>query len=91
MLVKGIMDYDGFYRFTMKFRPDGAQNQFRRADGPAEKRICETDSFALQPDEIQRCKIPAGKDGVICAVRRSARTPQLSGSFRPYVWISGTA
>lgn len=86
--VRGVMDYDGFYRFTMKFRPDGMQKiNSAVLTVPLKKEYAKLIHSLCNRMKYNDAKFLPEKDGVIWRSSQSAKTPQLSGSFRPYVWI----
>lgn len=86
--VRGVMDYDGFYRFTMKFRPDGMQKiNSAVLTVPLKKEYAKLSHSLCNRMKYNDAKFLPEKDGVIWRSSQSAKTPQLSGSFRPYVWI----
>ncbi|MBR2626279.1 MAG: hypothetical protein IKD23_07800 [Lentisphaeria bacterium] len=90
--LKGRMEYDGFYRFTMQFIPEGKQ----KIDS-AYIAIPLKKEFATQIHSLcNRMKyndakfLPEG-NGIIWRSSQSAKTPQLHGNFRPYVWLGTLA
>lgn len=86
--VDGVMDYDGFFRFTMRFRPDGKQKIASAVlRVPLKKEYARLIHSVCNRMKYNDAKFLPEKDGVVWRSSQSAKTPQLEGSFRPYVWI----
>ena len=88
ILVKGTMDYDGFYRFTMQFMPDGKQKiSSAYLAIPLKKEYAQQIHSLCNKMKYNDAKFLPQKNGIIWQSSKSAKTPQLYGNFRPYVWV----
>ena len=92
VVVKGTLDYDGFYRFILDFQPNG-----RIELNSAVLSIPLRREFASQIHSTcnklrynDAKELPEG-DGLIWRSSQSQKTPKHQGSFRPYLWLGKLA
>ena len=92
VLLKGMLDYDGFYRFTLAFRPNGRQ-EVRSAvlSLPLRREFATQLHSTCNKLKYNDAKILPTGTGILWRSSQSQKTPRLNGSFRPYVWLGTLA
>ena len=86
--MNGTMDYDGFYRFTMKFQPNGKQKiQSAYLAVPLKKEYAQQIHSLCNKMKYNDAKFLPQKEGIIWQSSKSKKHPSLHGTFRPYVWL----
>ena len=90
--LKGRMEYDGFYRFTMTIFPAGKQKiKSAHIAVPLKKEFASQIHSLCNRMKYNDARFLTGNSGIIWKSSKSARTAQLHGNFRPYVWLGTLA
>ena len=88
ILLKGTMDYDGFYRYTMQFMPNGKQKiSSAYLAVPLKKEYAQQIHSLCNRMKYNDAKFLPQKNGIIWQSSKSKKHSSLHGTFRPYVWL----
>ncbi|MBQ7650987.1 MAG: hypothetical protein IJS15_08505, partial [Victivallales bacterium] len=92
VVVKGTLDYDGFYRFTMDFMPNGSvEINSAVLSVPLRREFATQLHSTCNRLRYNDAKVLPEGEGLIWRSSEPQKTPKTQGSFHPYVWLGKLA